>query len=51
MKNKSEVLDLIVKKSPNLSWIKDNIIYLVEHGSTAYGTNLPWSDIDLKVFG
>ena len=51
MKNGDQILDLIVKKSPNCSWIKNNIIYLVEHGSVAYGTNVPGSDIDLKVFG
>ena len=51
MKNqKSEILDLICNKYPNLPWLKTNIIYLVEHGSVAYGTNIEGSDIDYKSF-
>jgi hypothetical protein len=46
--NKHPVLDLIVKKSPHLSWIQDNTALLVRHGSHAYGTNTPSSDEDFK---
>jgi hypothetical protein len=34
------VLDIIAKQSPHLSWIRDNTVLLVRHGSRAYGTNL-----------
>jgi uncharacterized protein len=32
----------------NLTWLEKNTIYLTEHGSIAYGTNLPTSDLDLR---
>lgn len=32
----------------NLSWLKNRTIFLTKHGSTAYGTNLPTSDLDIK---
>jgi predicted nucleotidyltransferase len=32
----------------NLSWLVDNTIFLTLHGSHAYGTNLPTSDVDVK---
>lgn len=34
--------------SGNLTWLRDRTIFLTKHGSMAYGTNLPTSDIDLK---
>lgn len=33
---------------PNLPWLKDRTILLVKHGSFAYGTNLPGSDLDIR---
>ena len=36
------------KFNPDLSWIKNNTIYLVRHGSHAYGTNTESSDEDFK---
>ena len=32
----------------SLPWLQERTILLVEHGSHAYGTNLPTSDLDLK---
>ncbi len=32
----------------NLAWLKDRTIFLTKHGSHAYGTNTPESDIDVK---
>ncbi len=32
----------------NLPWLVDNTIFLTLHGSHAYGTNTPTSDIDVK---
>lgn len=32
----------------NLSWLVDNTIFLTLHGSHAYGTNTPASDVDVK---
>jgi predicted nucleotidyltransferase len=34
--------------SGNLPWVKDNAILVVNHGSVAYGTNTPASDLDIK---
>jgi predicted nucleotidyltransferase len=34
--------------SKDLSWVKDNTIYLTKHGSHCYGTNRPDSDLDLR---
>jgi hypothetical protein len=45
------VLDIIAKQSPHLSWIRDNTVLLVRHGSRAYGTSLPTSDTDFKGVG
>ncbi len=42
------VLDIVVKKSPHLGWIKDRTVLLVRHGSHAYGTNTATSDEDFK---
>lgn len=47
----AEILDIVDKKCPNLPWIRNNLIYLVEHGSKAYGTYIDGvSDIDYKGF-
>ena len=46
--SKHPVLDLIVKKSPHLEWMKDRTVLLVRHGSHAYGTNTATSDEDFK---
>lgn len=32
----------------NLDWLKDRTLVLMKHGSMAYGTNTPTSDIDIK---
>jgi predicted nucleotidyltransferase len=32
----------------NLPWLKERTIFLTVHGSHAYGTNMPESDVDLK---
>jgi predicted nucleotidyltransferase len=32
----------------NLTWLVDNTIFLTLHGSHAYGTNTPSSDVDVK---
>jgi len=34
----------------NLPWLVRNTIFLTRHGSHAYGTNLPTSDVDYKGF-
>jgi predicted nucleotidyltransferase len=46
--SKHPVLDLIEQKSPHLSWMQDNTVLLVRHGSHAYGTNVATSDEDFK---
>lgn len=45
---KHDVLERIVKNSPNLKWIGDRTVLLVRHGSHAYGTSTPASDEDFK---
>lgn len=32
----------------NLEWLPQNTVYLTRHGSHAYGTNVPGSDIDIR---
>lgn len=32
----------------NLSWLRQRTIYLTEHGSHAYGTSTPTSDLDVR---
>jgi predicted nucleotidyltransferase len=46
--SKHTVLDLIVKNSPHLSWIRDNTIFLARAGSHSYGTNVATSDEDFR---
>lgn len=36
------------KFNKDISWIKDNSIYIVRHGSHAYGTNIATSDEDFR---
>lgn len=31
-----------------VSWVRDRSIYITKHGSHAYGTNLPTSDLDIR---
>lgn len=44
----NKILQTISEKSPHLSWIKDNALLVVKHGSMAYGTNISTSDEDFK---
>lgn len=46
--SKHPILNTIATKSPHLSWIQDNTIFLTRHGSHAYGTNIETSDEDYK---
>lgn len=32
----------------NHTWLKDRTVFLTKHGSHAYGTNGPGSDLDIK---
>jgi uncharacterized protein len=32
----------------NLEWLQDRTIYMTQHGSRAYGTSIPTSDIDIR---
>lgn len=40
--------DLFKTYKGNLEWIQDATVYLTKHGSHAYGTNRPESDLDIK---
>lgn len=40
-------LNLLYNKS-NLKWLAERTLYVTKHGSLAYGTNTPESDIDLR---
>lgn len=40
--------ELFNKFDANLNWLKDNTLYLANHGSHAYGTNIETSDIDIR---
>jgi predicted nucleotidyltransferase len=42
------VVDIISKQAPHLSWIKDHLIYLCIHGSKAYNCHVESSDDDYK---
>ncbi len=42
------VLDSIIKKGPHMKWIENGAVFLVRHGSHAYGTNTATSDEDFK---
>lgn len=44
----NKILKIITEKSPHLSWIEKGTIFLVRHGSHAYGTNTAASDEDFK---
>lgn len=44
----NEIINIIVKQSPHLNWMKSGTILLVKHGSHAYGTNTEDSDEDFK---
>lgn len=46
--SKHHVLDIIAQRSPNYDWVRNNTVLLVRHGSHAYGTNTPASDVDTK---
>ncbi len=41
-----EVFDML--EGHNEKWLNDNTIYLTKHGSQAYGTNTPTSDLDVR---
>lgn len=38
----------IIPANVNLKWLHSNTIYLTKHGSHAYGTNTPESDLDIR---
>lgn len=42
------ILDTIIASSPHLSWMRDGILFITRHGSTAYNTNIASSDKDYK---
>jgi predicted nucleotidyltransferase len=42
------ILETICTKHPGLDWLERGTIYLVRHGSHAYGTNIETSDLDVK---
>jgi len=44
------MFDLATLYRGNLTWLVSNTIFLSRHGSHAYGTHLPTSDVDLKGF-
>jgi predicted nucleotidyltransferase len=41
-------IDFSFFEKSNLKWLEDNTIFLCVHGSNAYGTNTPESDIDIR---
>lgn len=43
-----DVLNIIAKKSPHLSWMKERTLMVIRHGSHAYNTNVEGSDEDFK---
>lgn len=45
---KHPVIEIIKKNNPHLSWIENNTVLLMRHGSHAYGTNTASSDEDFK---
>lgn len=45
---KQQLLNKIISKSPHLSWMNDNTVFIAKHGSVAYGTNIEGSDEDYK---
>lgn len=46
--NSKDIIEKIIKQSPHLSWMKDNVLFLSLHGSKAYGTDNENSDEDFK---
>jgi predicted nucleotidyltransferase len=42
------IKDAVLEFDHTLSWIPNSLIYLVRHGSQAYGTATPASDLDIK---
>lgn len=42
------MFDLSKEYTGNQKWVIDRTIFLTKHGSHAYGTNLPTSDIDIR---
>lgn len=42
------IIEKIIKNSPHLSWIKDGLILLVQHGSKAYNCHTEDSDDDYR---
>ena len=45
---KINIIDSLNKLHTNLNCLKNNIIYLTIHGSLAYGTATPESDLDIR---
>ena len=46
--NHDEIIKHLLDHSPNLPWLKDSCIFFTKHGSHAYGTNTPESDLDIR---
>lgn len=44
----NSILEKIIRRNPELSWISDRTIFLTVHGSRAYDTNIETSDFDYK---
>lgn len=42
------IFDWATNYTGNLKWLPDRTLYLTRHGSWAYGTNLPSSDLDIR---
>jgi hypothetical protein len=42
------IIDIIINNNPNSSWIKNNLLFLIQHGSKAYNCHIESSDDDFK---
>src|ERR1700761_1673426 len=46
----NEIIDIVIKQAPHMSWIRDGLMYMTIHGSHAYNLNTESSDMDFKGF-